>query len=139
MSVISDILDFSKIEAHQLDLEQVDFSLRESIHETMKTLALRAHEKGLELLADVRPQVPDRLRGDPIRLRQVLLNLVGNAIKFTKQGEIVVEVRSTEPSAEHPIIWGFRSRSDHIAAIGRIDGRPTRTRKCGGRGINIPF
>lgn len=102
MSVINDILDFSKIEAHQLDLEQVDFSLRESIHETMKTLALRAHEKGLELLADVRPQVPDRLRGDPIRLRQVLLNLVGNAIKFTKQGEIVVEVRSTEPSAEHP-------------------------------------
>ena len=102
LSVINDILDFSKIEAHKLDLEQVDFSLRETIHETMKTLALRTHEKGLELLVDVRPEVPDRLRGDPIRLRQVLVNLVGNAIKFTKQGEIVVEARSTGTSVENP-------------------------------------
>lgn len=102
LSVINDILDFSKIEAHKLDLEQVEFSLRESIHETMKTLALRTHEKGLELLADVRPEVPDRLRGDPTRLRQILVNLVGNAIKFTKQGEIIVEVRSTEPGGENP-------------------------------------
>lgn len=103
MSVINDILDFSKIEAQtRLDLEQIEFSLRESNHETMKTLALRTHEKGLELLADLRPEVLDRLIGDLIRLRQILVNLVGNAIKFSNQGEIVVGVRSTEPSVGNP-------------------------------------
>jgi len=78
LSVINDILDFSKIEAHtELDLEQVEFSMRERIHETTKTMALRTREKGLESLADVRPEVPDRLIGDPIRLRQILVKLGG--------------------------------------------------------------
>jgi two-component system sensor histidine kinase/response regulator len=90
LSVINDILDFSKIEAGRLDLDNIEFALRESVDKTMRTLALRAHQKGLELLCDVRPEAPEHLIGDPGRLRQVLLNLTGNAIKFTEAGEIVV-------------------------------------------------
>jgi PAS domain S-box-containing protein len=92
LTVINDILDFSKIEAKKLHLEAVEFSLRDSLGDTMKALALRAQQKGLELACHVRPDVPDAVTGDPIRLRQVLVNLVGNAIKFTDQGEVVVEV-----------------------------------------------
>ena len=93
LAILNDILDFSKIEAGKLELEQVEFSLRESMEETMTALAVRAHEKGLELLYDVKPEVPNILRGDPTRLRQVIVNLVGNGIKFTEQGEVCVEVR----------------------------------------------
>jgi PAS domain S-box-containing protein len=90
--VINDILDFSKIEAGKLDLEAVPFRLRDRLGDTMKTLALRAHKKGLELACHIAPDVPDALVGDPGRLGQVLINLVGNAIKFTERGEVVVEV-----------------------------------------------
>ncbi|HEY6867814.1 MAG TPA: response regulator, partial [Candidatus Eisenbacteria bacterium] len=90
LSVINDILDFSKIEAGRLDLDRVEFTLDSEIETTLKTVALRAHQKGLELLADLRPEVPNRLVGDPARLRQVLINLLGNAIKFTERGEILV-------------------------------------------------
>src|SRR5690606_35475470 len=89
LTIINEILDFSKIESGRLELENTDFSLRESVSGTLKTLALRAHHKGLELLFDVPANVPDGLVGDPIRLRQVIVNLVGNAIKFTEKGEIV--------------------------------------------------
>ncbi len=92
LSILNDILDFSKIEAGKLDLEQVPFSLRESLGDSLKTLALRAHEKGLELLYDVQPEAPDTVLGDPMRLRQVMVNLVGNAIKFTTNGEVTVHV-----------------------------------------------
>ncbi len=92
LSVINDILDFSKIEAGKLDLEAVPLDLRESLGDTMKTLALRAHTKGLELACRVRPQVPDRLLGDVGRLRQTVVTLVGNAIKFTQAGEVVLDV-----------------------------------------------
>lgn len=102
LGVLNDILDFSKIEAGKLDLEQVDFSLRESLGDVMKTLALRAHQKGLELLYDVKPDVPDGLRGDPTRFRQVIVNLVGNAVKFTERGEVSVEVRCEEAGEESP-------------------------------------
>jgi signal transduction histidine kinase/CheY-like chemotaxis protein len=91
--IINDILDFSKIEAGKLEIDPVDFSLRQLLDETIRPLALKAHEKRLELLIDVRPDVPDSLKGDPNRLRQVLTNLVGNAIKFTSTGEVVVRVR----------------------------------------------
>jgi PAS domain S-box-containing protein len=94
LAVINDILDFSKIEAGKVELEAVDFDLRESLETTLKTLALRADEKGLELLCDVRPEIPDVLRGDPNRLRQVIVNLVGNAIKFTHKGEVAVKVET---------------------------------------------
>jgi PAS domain S-box-containing protein len=92
LTVINDILDFSKIEAGKLDLDRTDFALRDSLGETLKTLAQRAHKKGLELACHLAPDVPDALIGDPSRLRQVVVNLVGNALKFTEHGEVVVEV-----------------------------------------------
>jgi PAS domain S-box-containing protein len=92
LTIINDVLDFSKIEAGKLELDPVDFDLRDCLADTMKTLALRAHEKGLELACHVQPNVPDSVVGDAGRLRQIVINLVGNAIKFTERGEVVVEV-----------------------------------------------
>ena len=92
LSVINDILDFSKVESGKLDLENIEFSLYDCVGDTMRALALRAHQKGLELAYDADPEVPAQLIGDPGRLRQILVNLVGNAIKFTQQGEILVTV-----------------------------------------------
>jgi PAS domain S-box-containing protein len=92
LTLINDILDFSKIEAGRLELESVGFSLRESLGNTLNTLALRAEQKGLELICHILPDVPDPLVGDPGRLRQIVINLVGNAIKFTERGEVVVRV-----------------------------------------------
>lgn len=92
LTVINDVLDFSKVEAGKLDLERVPFGLRDSLGDAMKSMAFRAHNKELELACRVEPHVPDALTGDPGRLRQVLVNLVGNAVKFTNQGEVVVEV-----------------------------------------------
>src|SRR5262249_28807692 len=88
LTVIDDILDFSKIEAGKLDLELVPFPLRDHLADTVKTLAVRAHKKGLELACQVGFDVPDTVVGDPNRLRQIIVNLVGNAIKFTDQGEV---------------------------------------------------
>ncbi len=93
LTVINDILDFSKIEAGKIDLEDVDFNLRDNLESTLKTLAVRADQKGLELLCEVAPEVPDVVRGDSVRLRQIVVNLVGNAIKFTDSGEIAVKVQ----------------------------------------------
>jgi two-component system sensor histidine kinase/response regulator len=92
MEIINDILDFSKIEAGKVELESIPFELREILGDIMKTLGMRAHTKGLELALHVAQDVPDWLVGDPHRLRQVVLNLVGNAIKFTEEGEIVLRV-----------------------------------------------
>jgi CheY-like chemotaxis protein len=97
MTIINDILDFSKIEAKKLDLESVDFNLRDSIGDILQTLSMRAAEKDLELAYHVADDVPDLVSGDPGRLRQILINLVGNSVKFTNQGEVVVNVtRQTE-------------------------------------------
>ena len=93
LTVINDILDFSKIEAGKLELETIDFKLRGSIEPTLKTLALRAHQKGLELNCSIEPDVPDALLGDPSRLRQILVNLLGNSLKFTERGEINLTVQ----------------------------------------------
>jgi signal transduction histidine kinase/DNA-binding response OmpR family regulator len=92
LSIINDILDFSKIEAGKLDMESIPFELRESLGETMQALSYRAHQKGLELIYDVQPDVPEALVGDPGRIRQIIVNLVGNSIKFTERGEIFVWV-----------------------------------------------
>ena len=86
LGIINDLLDFSKIEAGKLELDPADFSLRAALGDTLRALAVRAHKKGLELVCHVQPDVPDALVGDAGRLRQVLLNLVGNAIKFTDDG-----------------------------------------------------
>jgi signal transduction histidine kinase/CheY-like chemotaxis protein/HAMP domain-containing protein len=93
LTVINDILDFSKIEARKIDLEAIDFDLRDCLETTLKTLAIRADEKGLELLCEIAPEVPEVLRGDSGRLRQVIMNLVGNAIKFTDKGEVALKVQ----------------------------------------------
>jgi len=92
LGILNDILDVSKIEAGRLTLESVPFELRDAVDGAVKLFALRAHEKGLELACHILPDVPDRLIGDPGRLRQVLVNLVGNAVKFTESGDVVVEV-----------------------------------------------
>jgi len=93
LSLINDILDFSKIEAGKMDLELLDFDLREALDDMAASIALRAEEKGLEFICAADPGVPQRLRGDPGRLRQVLLNLAGNALKFTEKGEVSVRAK----------------------------------------------
>ncbi|MEE8107473.1 MAG: response regulator [Planctomycetota bacterium] len=93
LSLINDILDFSKIEAGQLRLDPIDFALRDAVADTLNTLANRAHDKHLELVYELDPDIPDAVLGDIYRMRQVLVNLVGNAIKFTEAGEIAVTVR----------------------------------------------
>ena len=90
LGIINNILDFSKIEAGKVDLEQVNFHLRQTIGQALKGLAVEAFQKNLELIIDIHPAVPEPLVGDPGRLTQVIINLVGNAVKFTESGEIVV-------------------------------------------------
>jgi TMAO reductase system sensor TorS len=94
LQIINDILDFSKVEAGKLELERVDFHLREAVEETIEIFAARAHAKGLELVCDIEAGVPNTVHSDPMRLRQVLINFVGNAIKFTDSGLVVVRVRT---------------------------------------------
>jgi signal transduction histidine kinase/DNA-binding response OmpR family regulator len=100
LGIINDLLDFSKIEAGKLELDPGDFSLRSAVGDTLRALAVRAHRKGLEIVCNVQADVPDALVGDAGRLRQVLLNLVGNAIKFTERGEVIVHVSSTADSRD---------------------------------------
>jgi PAS domain S-box-containing protein len=100
LGLINDILDLSKIEAGRMSLEAIEFQLRDTIGDTLRTLAGRAGEKGLELAYCVAAEVPDAVVGDPGRLRQVLVNLVGNAVKFTEQGEVVVGVELESPPGE---------------------------------------
>ena len=109
LGIINDILDFAKIEAGQLELDPADFSLRSSVlGDTLRALSVRAHKKGLELVCQQRPGVPDALIGDAGRLRQVLLNLVGNAIKFTERGEVVVLVETAgEPAPQGEVRLRF--------------------------------
>jgi len=145
LGLINDILDFSKIEARKLHLDSVDFALRPHLDEVMKTLALRAQQKGLELACRVAPEAPETVCGDPGRLRQVLVNLVGNAIKFTAGGEVVVDVRP-ETRTEKDVCLRFSVRDtgigipkehqDHIfEAFTQVD-RST-TRKYGGTGLGL--
>jgi signal transduction histidine kinase/CheY-like chemotaxis protein/HPt (histidine-containing phosphotransfer) domain-containing protein len=113
LAIINDILDFSKIEAGRLELELLPFRLRESVHRALKPLGVKAEEKGLELLYRIDPDVPDRLLGDPGRLRQVLVNLVGNAVKFTHSGEVEVTV-SRAPSRSDGLRLRFSVRDTGI-------------------------
>jgi two-component system, sensor histidine kinase and response regulator len=102
LSIINDVLDFSKIEAGMLELNLVEFRPRENIEETVRALALAAHQKGLELVCDIDRSVPEVLLGDSLRIRQVLVNLVGNAIKFTQRGEVVVGVQARPGATGRP-------------------------------------
>jgi CheY-like chemotaxis protein len=112
---LNDLLDFSKIEAGKLELEPADFSLRAALSDTLGTLAARAHKKGLEFVSHVEADLPDALYGDVARLRQVLLNLVGNAIKFTQKGEVVVRVEvAGGPAVDGESCLGFSVRDTGI-------------------------
>jgi two-component system sensor histidine kinase/response regulator len=145
LRVINDILDFSKIEAGRIDLESVDFDVRDNLESALKTLAVRADEKALELLCEVAPEVPERARGDITRLRQVLLNLVGNAIKFTNEGEVAVRVRQ-EANDGHELILHFTVSDTGIGIpedkrevifdpFAQADS--STTRKYGGTGLGL--
>ena len=102
LSLINNILDFSKIEAGKLDIERVEFGLRDTVAGILKSLAISPHKRGLEIVLRVDPAVPDRLVGDPTRLRQILVNLVGNSIKFTERGDVVVCV-SVDSREDHAV------------------------------------
>ena len=120
LGIINDLLDFSKIEAGKLELDPADFSLRAALGDTLRALAVRAHKKGLELVCHVQPDVPDALVGDAGRLRQVLLNLVGNAIKFTDRGRggRAASKVAGDPVADgrgRPALRGARHRHRHPA------------------------
>jgi len=100
LALLNDILDLSKIEAGSMSLESIDFVLRETTDGVMRLMGMRAHEKGLELACHVDNDVPEGLRGDPTRLRQIIINLIGNAIKFTEEGEVVVDVQCREQTED---------------------------------------
>ena len=100
LSLINNILDFSKIEAGKLDVETIEFNLPDSLASAMRAVSISAHQKGLELICDIDSEVPDSLVGDPTLLRQILLNLIGNAVKFTAQGEVVLRVEKQEETDE---------------------------------------
>jgi PAS domain S-box-containing protein len=145
LTIINDILDFSKIEAGKLGLEAVPFDFRESLGETMKALGFRAHQKGLELVYDVEPEVPEPVVGDPGRLRQIIFNLVGNSIKFTERGEVLVWVeRQAETSEAVHLHFEVRDTGVGIAtdkqqkifeAFSQADG--SMARKYGGTGLGL--
>ena len=146
LTLINDILDFSKIEAGKLDLDVADFSLRQSIGETLKALGFRAHQKGLELAWRVAQDVPDYLAGDASRVRQVLVNLVGNAVKFTERGEVVVEIERDPTSTGEIVVLHFCVRDTGIGIAkekhGMVFGAFTQadsstTRKYGGTGLGL--
>jgi signal transduction histidine kinase/CheY-like chemotaxis protein len=145
LSIVNDILDFSKIEAGRLDLDPTDFHLRDTLDDALAGLAVRAHEKNLELLCEVSPDVPDTLVADVGRFRQILLNLVGNAVKFTDAGEVVVRVSSQPQAAGEALLHvrvvdtGVGIAGDKQAmifdAFSQADG--STTRRFGGTGLGL--
>ncbi len=145
LTVINDILDFSKIEAGKLSLDRAPFELRDAMGETLQTLALRAHSKGLELACRIAPEVPDAVIGDVGRLRQVVVNLVGNAIKFTEKGEVLTRVCLEEGRGEAVVLrfevtdTGIGIPADKLDTIfepfEQADG--STTRRFGGTGLGL--
>jgi len=145
LSIINDILDFSKIEAGKLEIEAIPFDLRDSLGETMKSLSVRAHQKGLELVYDVQPDVPKAVIGDPGRIRQILVNLVGNAIKFTERGEVFIDVQE-ESQEDNVTCLHFIVKDTGVGipvekqekifeAFSQADG--SMARKYGGTGLGL--
>jgi two-component system sensor histidine kinase/response regulator len=145
LALINDILDFSKIEVGKMELEAIDFNLRLTLENATDTLALKAHEKGLELACHIRPDVPTALIGDPGRLRQIIVNIAGNALKFTEEGEIVIQVEMESESDDsvklHFMVsdTGIGIPQDKLDSIFKsfeqIDG--STIRKYGGTGLGL--
>ncbi len=145
LAVINDVLDFSRIEAGRLVLERIPFELREVVGDTMRSLGLRAHRQGLELACHIHPDVPRFVTGDPSRIRQILVNLVGNSLKFTEQGEVVLDVEM-QARDEEQVTLHFSVRDTGIGipeekqntvfqAFEQVDG--TLTRRHGGSGLGL--
>jgi signal transduction histidine kinase/CheY-like chemotaxis protein/HPt (histidine-containing phosphotransfer) domain-containing protein len=145
LGLINDLLDFSKIEAGKLDLESVDFGLREAVEDAAGLFAGAAHAKGVEIACVVDDGVPDGLRGDPVRLKQILANLIGNAVKFTPRGEIAVRVETEEEEPDSALIrfevkdTGIGISSEAVERIFEVftqaDG--STTRRFGGTGLGL--
>ncbi len=145
LTVINDILDFSKIEARKLDVDYIQFNFRDSIEQTMKALAIRADEKNLELASDIAADVPDEVVGDPTRLRQVLTNLLGNAVKFTEAGEVVLRA-TLEKSEEARVVVhfvvsdtgiGIPADKQRIIFDAFTQADTSMTRRYGGSGLGL--
>jgi two-component system sensor histidine kinase/response regulator len=145
LSIINNILDFSKIEAGKLEFEQTPFSLNHFMDESLKIMGMKSHEKGLELFYRISPDVPDRLLGDPLRLRQVLLNLVDNAIKFTEKGEVAVFV-AVKSLTEYEVYLHFSvvdtgigiPKEKHRSIFGAYNQGSSETmRRYGGTGLGL--
>ncbi|AXS80548.1 PAS domain-containing hybrid sensor histidine kinase/response regulator [Dechloromonas sp. HYN0024] len=145
LTIVNDILDFSKIEAGKVEFEALAFSIQDTVLEAVRVLAVSAHKKGLELVADVRPEVPLRIVGDPTRLRQVIINLIGNAIKFTEHGEVVLDV-AVDQETDQSVFLRFSIRDTGIGvpadkqraifeAFSQAD--VTTTRRFGGTGLGL--
>jgi len=145
LALVNDLLDFSKIEARKLQLDRVGFQLRDALEDTMRVLAPRAHKKGIELACHIDPSVPDTLVGDPLRLRQIVLNLVGNAIKFTDRGEVLVQAQ-VESRHDQKVQMHFSVRDTGIGippekqqvifeAFSQADS--STTRRYGGTGLGL--
>ena len=145
LALLNDVLDFSKIEAGKLELERTEFSLRELLGETVTTLAPRAQNKGLELLLHIRPEVPDMIIGDPHRLRQVIVNLVGNSLKFTERGEVLVRVENSRwINGDAELVFsitdtGIGIPPDRVGSIFQAFNQAdySTTRRFGGTGLGL--
>src|SRR5437867_2891053 len=144
LMILNDILDYSKIEAEHLELESIPFDVAKVVHATASLLAVRAREKHLELLAEVSADVPRAVRGDPTRLRQVLMNLIGNAVKFTEQGEVVVSVTATTTDGTAKLAFAVRDTGigiapEHVASVFKefTQADSTMTRRYGGTGLGL--
>ncbi|MGH9452162.1 MAG: PAS domain-containing protein [Terriglobia bacterium] len=145
LTVINDILDFSKIEAQRLDLDPIEFRLRDSLDETLKTLAFRAHQKGLEFACDVAPEVPEAVIADPTRLRQIIVNLSGNAVKFTEKGEVVLRVQLEAGAGEEPLLHfcvsdtgiGITPEQQKVIFEAFAQADSSTTRRYGGTGLGL--
>jgi len=145
LTVVNDILDFSKIESGKLDLESIPFELHDCLSEAVKSMALAAHQKGLEIVYRIAPEIPGRLIGDPSRLRQIAVNLVGNAIKFTERGEVALQV-SQETGDGEAVHLHFRVRDTGIGIPRDKQARlfekfyqadSSTTRRFGGTGLGL--
>src|SRR5688572_15981262 len=145
LNLIDDILDLSKVEASQLELERIPFSLNDLVEKVREMVGVRAHEKGLSLVCEIAPTVPNDLVGDPTRLRQVLLNLLGNAIKFTESGEVALRV-TPDPDSSLPGALRFRISDTGIGIpaekLGTVFERftqadPSTSRRYGGSGLGL--
>ncbi|HXE83543.1 MAG TPA: response regulator [Gemmatimonadales bacterium] len=144
LMILNDILDYSKIEAEHLELESIPFDLSKVVHATASLLAVRAREKHLELLAEVAPDVPRAVRGDPTRLRQVLMNLIGNAVKFTEEGEVVVSVNASIREGQAQVRFAVRDTGigiapENLASVFQefTQADSTMTRRYGGTGLGL--